>query len=89
MKNSSVNALLVLSVVLLVPGTAIISPEGRLLFLVLAGICASVAVIWGKPKGKRIAAAVVLATVLVLALLGYSEHQTSFQKYRDRAVRTK
>jgi hypothetical protein len=90
LKGSSVNALLVLSIVLLVPGAAIISPDGRLFVLVIAGICAITAVIGGKSKGKRIAAILILAAVLGLALSTYSEHRTSpasYDKYKEHSCR--
>lgn len=81
MKDSA-NALLVLSIILLIPGTAIISPDGRLLFLVLAGICAAVAAIGGKSKGKRVAAILIFAAVLGLTISTYSEYRVSFDKYK-------
>lgn len=89
MKDSSVKALLVMSVVLLVPGTAIMSPDGRLFFIVLAGVCAAVAAIGGKAKGKRIAAIVIFAAVLGLAVSTYSEHRISYDKYRNAAGRNR
>ncbi len=89
MKESSVNALLVLSIVLLVPGTAIMSPDGRLFFLVLAGICAVAAAIGGKSKGKKITAILIFAAVLGFAVSTYSEHRTFYDKYREHTGRNK
>lgn len=82
MKGSSVKALLVLSLILLVPGTTIMSPDGRLFCLVLAGICAAPAVIAGRVKSMRIIGALVLLAALGLALTTYVEHSASYDKYR-------
>ncbi len=89
MKDSSINALLVLSVALLVPGTAIISPEGRLFFLVLAGICAAPAALCGRAKGRRTAAVLIFIAVLVLCVSTFSEHRTSYDNYRNAAGRNR
>jgi hypothetical protein len=85
MKDSSVKALIAMSVILLIPGTAIMSPDGRLFFLVLAGICAAAAAIGGKSKGKRIAAVLIFAAALGLAVSTYPEHRASFDQYRKSA----
>lgn len=89
MKESSVNALLVFSIILLVPGTMIMSPDGRLFCLVLAGICAAVAAAGGKTKGKRIAAVLVFAVVFGIAISTYPEHRDSFDGYREHSGRRK
>jgi len=89
LKDSSIKALLVMSVVLLVPGIMIMSPDGRLFFIVLAGICAAIAAIGGKTKGRRITAIVIFAAVLGLAVSTYSEHRVSFDKYRNAAGRNR
>lgn len=81
-KDSSVKALLVMSVILLVLGIVIMSPDGRLFSLALAGICAAVAALGGKSKGKRIAAVLVFAAALGLAVSTYPEHRASFDHYR-------
>lgn len=89
MKESSVNALLVLSIILIIPGTAIMSPDGRIFFLALAGICAAVAAIGGKGRVKRITAVLIIAVVLGLSLATYSEHRISYEKYKGAAGRHK
>lgn len=89
MKDSSINALLVLSVVLLVPGTAVMSPDGRLFFLVLAGICAAVAALFGRTRGRRTAAVLIFIAVLVLCVSTFPEHRTSYDSYRNAAGRNR
>ena len=82
MKDSSVMALLAFAAILLVPGSAVISPDGRIFFLALAAICAALAALGGKKKTARAAAAVVLLASLALAFSTYPEHRASYGKYR-------
>ena len=67
---------------LFVPGTAIISPGGRLVCLALAGVCAILAFFSGKEKRKRVIAALVMFAALAAAISAYSEHQSAYDKYR-------
>lgn len=89
MKESSANALLAFSIILLLPGMMIISPDGRLVCLILAGICALLAAIGGKTKGKKIAAIAVFAVIFGLAISTYSEFRTFYDGYRERVGRHK
>lgn len=81
-KESSFNAWTVAALFLFVPGTAVISPDGRLVCLALAGVCAVLAFLSGKEIRKRVIAALVMFAALAAAISAYSEHQVAYDKYR-------
>ena len=75
LKDSSSTALLALTVLFLAPGLLILSPDGRLLFLALAGLVSAVVAV-AAPSGKKRAAAVVgLLVAVVMALQIWPEYR--------------
>jgi membrane protein implicated in regulation of membrane protease activity len=84
LKDSSSTALLMLSALLLAPGLLILSPDGRLFFLVLAGFVSAIVLIAGLSRKKRFVAAIGLLLVVVLAIPTWSEyrvHSDAWGKY--------
>lgn len=75
LKDSSSTALLALTVLFFAPGLLILSPDGRLLFLALAGLVSAVVAV-AAPSGKKRAAAVVgLLAAVVMALQTWPEYR--------------
>jgi len=89
LKDSSSTALLVLAALFLAPGILIGSPDGRIFFLVLAGLVSAVVVIAAPSRKKRIAACIGLLLVVALAIPTWSEyraHSDSWKKHHSRPV---
>jgi flagellar biosynthesis protein FliP len=89
MKESSSTALLVLSALFLAPGMLILSPDGRLFFLVLAGLVAAAVVIAAPSRKKRIVAAIGLLLAVALAIPAWSEyraHADAWKKHTSRPL---
>ncbi len=75
LKDTSSTALLALAFLCLTPGLIILSPDGRLFFLVLAGLV-SAAVAVAAPSGKkRLAAGLGLLVAVVMALQVWPEYR--------------
>ena len=92
MKDSSSTALLALAALLLVPGMLILSPDGRLFFLVLAGLVSAAVAIAGPSRKKRVAACVGLLLAIALAIPTWPEsrsHFDSWKKHTSRQVEQK
>jgi membrane protein implicated in regulation of membrane protease activity len=92
LKDSSSTTLLVLSALLLIPGILILTPDGRLFFLVLAGLASAVVAIAGPSRKKRIAAFIGLLLVAALAIPMWPEsrsHFDSWKKHTSRPVEQK
>ena len=75
-RESSSTALLVLSALFLAPGMLILSPDGRLFFLVLAGLVSAAVVVAAPSRKKRIVAAIGLLLAVVLAIPTWPEYRT-------------
>jgi len=75
LKDSSSTALLALAALFLAPGLLILSPDGRLFFLVLAGLVSAVVVIAAPPGKKRLFAGIVLVIAVVMSLQAWPEHR--------------
>ena len=89
LKDSSSTALLALAALFLMPGILILSPDGRIFFLVLAGIVSAVVAIAGPSQKKRITACIGLLLVVALAIPTWSEHRAhsdSWKKHHSRPV---
>ena len=91
-RESSSTALLVLSALFLVPGMLILSPDGGLLFLVLAGLVSVIVLIAGPSRKKRIAACIGLLLAVALAIPTWSEyraHSDAWKKHNSRPLEQK
>jgi hypothetical protein len=86
MKESSVNAVLACAIILLLPGTAIISPDGRLFCLVLSAVMSGVALWAGKKRGKRIWALIILLVAFGLVIPTFSEYRIHYDRYKNRVM---
>jgi len=89
LKDSSSTTLLALSALFLAPGMLIGSPDGRIFFLVLAGLVSAVVVIAGSSRKKRVVACIGLLLVVALAIPTWSEyraHYDSWKKHPSRPV---
>jgi hypothetical protein len=89
MKDSSSTALLVLSALFLAPAVFILSPDGRLFFLVLAGFVSAIVLIAGPSREKRIVAALGLLLAVALAIPTWPEyraHSDAWKKHNSRPL---
>jgi len=89
LKDSSSTALLVLSALFLALGMLILSPDGRLFFLVLAGLVSTAVVIAAPSRKKRIVAAIGLLLAVVLAIPTWPEyrrHADAWEKHHSRPL---
>ena len=81
-------ALLALAVLFLTPGLLILSPDGRLFFLALAGFVAAVVAI-AAPSGRKRAAAVIgLCVAAVMAIQAWPELKSIDGARKGKATRT-
>jgi hypothetical protein len=92
LKDSSSTALLALSALFLAPGMLILSPDGRLFCLLLAGLVSAIVLIAGPSRKKRIVAAIGLLVAVALAIPAWSEyraHSDAWQKHNSRPLEQK
>jgi hypothetical protein len=92
LKDSSSTALLALSALFLAPGMLILSPDGRLFCLLLAGFVSAIVLIAGPSRKKRIVAAIGLLVAVALAIPAWSEyraHSDAWQKHNSRPLEQK
>ena len=75
LKDSSSTTLLALAVLCLTPGMIILSPDGRLFFLVLAGLVLAVVAVAAPSGKKRFAAGLGLLVAVVMALQTWPEYR--------------
>ena len=87
MKESSSTALLVLSALFLVPGMLILSPDGRLFCLLLAGLISAAVVIAAPSRKKRIAACIGLLLVVALTIPTWSEYRAHSDTWKKHVLR--
>ena len=74
LRDESAGTLNWLAGLLLLPGLAIMSPTGRIFFIVLAAIVALIPVVFSSGK-RRIVGAVILLVCLVIVAPTYLEHR--------------
>ena len=92
MKETSSTTLLVLAALFLVPGIIILSPDGRLFFLVLAGLVSAVVAIAAPSGKKRLLAGIALLVAVVMAIQTWPEykaHMDAWKKHTSRQVEQK
>lgn len=87
LKDSSSTALLALAVLFLTPGLLILSPDGRLFFLVLAGFVASFVALFAPSGKKRLVAGIALFIALVMALQAWPEVKSLDAARKGHAAR--
>ena len=75
LKESSSTALLALSALFFVPGVLILSPDGRLLFLALAGLVSAVVLIAAPSPKKRVIAGIGLFIAVVMVIQTWPEYK--------------
>jgi membrane protein implicated in regulation of membrane protease activity len=75
LKDTSSTALLALAALFLAPGMLILSPDGRLFFLALAGLVSAVVVIAAPSGQKRLFAGIALVIAVVMALQAWPEYR--------------
>jgi membrane protein implicated in regulation of membrane protease activity len=76
LKESTTTALLALIALLLAPGLLILSPDGRLFFLALAGFISAIVAIFAPSGKKRLVATVALVIAVVTALQTWPEYRS-------------
>ena len=76
LKDSSSTALLALVALFLAPGMLILSPDGRLFFLALAGLVSAVVLLTATSGKKRLVAGIALLLAVVMAIQAWPEHRT-------------
>lgn len=82
LKDSSSTTLLALAALFLTPGLLILSPDGRIFFLALAGLVSAVVVI-AAPSGKeKLAAVVVLLVAVLMALQAWPEYKARAEAWK-------
>lgn len=92
LKDSSSTTLLVLAALFLVPGLIMLSPDGRLLSLALAGLVTAVVVIAAPSRKKRVIAGIGLFVAVVMAIQTWPEckaHTDAWKKHTSRQVEQK
>ncbi len=92
LKDSSSTTLLVLAALFLVPGLIILSPDGRLLSLALAGLVSAVVLLAAPSRKKRVIAGIGLFIAVVMAIQTWPEykaHSDAWKKHTSRPVEQK
>jgi hypothetical protein len=87
LKDSSSTALLALSVLCLALGGLILSPDGRLFFLVLAGLVSAAVVIAAPSRKKKIAACIGLLLALSLSISTWPEYRAHSDAWEKHVLR--
>lgn len=87
LKDSSATALLALAILFLTPGLVILSPDGRLFFLVLAGLISAVVFIAAPSRRKRAAAVVGLLVAVVMAVQTWPEYKAHADAWKAHTSR--
>jgi hypothetical protein len=87
LKDSSSTALLALSALFLAPGMLILSPDGRLFCLLLAGLASAIVLIAAPSRKKRIAACIGLLLAVALAIPAWSEYRAHSDAWKKHVLR--
>ena len=75
LKDSSSTTLLVLAALFLVPGLIILSPDGRLFSLALAGFVSAVVLLAAPSRKKRVIAGIGLFIAVVMVIQTWPEYK--------------
>ena len=87
--HSTATALLGLAALFLAPGLLILSPDGRLLFLALAGLVSAIVLITAPSGKKRLLAGIALVVAVVMAIQAWPEyraHADARKRYSSQPV---
>ncbi len=76
LKESTATALIALAALCLAPGLLILSADGRLFFLALAGLVSAVVAIFAPSRKKRLISGLALLITLVIAVHAWPEYKT-------------
>lgn len=87
LKDSSSTALLALAVLFLTPGLLILSPDGRLFFLALAGFVAAVVAFFAPSGKKRLAAGVGLLVAVIMAVQAWPDYKANADAWKKQVTR--
>jgi len=87
LKDSTATALLGLIALFLAPGLFILSPDGRLFFLALAGFVSAVVAIFAPSGKKRLVAGIALVIAFVMAIQAWPEHKTHTDAHTKHTTR--
>lgn len=87
LKDSSSTALLALAALFLTPGLLILSPDGRIFFLALAGLVSAVVVVAAPSGKKKLAAGVVLLVAVLMALQAWPEYKAHADAWKRNSSR--
>lgn len=87
LKDSSSTALLALAVLCLTPGLIILSPDGRLFFLVLAGLVSAVVAVAAPSGKKRLAAGLGLLVAVAMALQAWPDYKAHADAWKKQVTR--
>ena len=92
LKDSSSTTLLVLTALFLVPGLIILSPDGRLFSLALAGLVSALVLIAAPSRKKQVLAGIGLFIAVVMAIQTWPECKAqtdAWKKHISRQVEQK
>lgn len=84
LRNQSARALLFSSGILVLLGIVVISPAGRMLFLVIAAICAGISALLGRGRARVFGVVVIVATLFLVAA-SYPAYKKHMNEYLERA----
>lgn len=84
LRNQSARALLFSSGILVLLGIVVISPAGRMLFLVIAAICAGISALLGRGRARVFGVVVIVATLFLVAA-SYPAYKKHMNQYLERA----
>ncbi len=83
LRNQSARALLATSVMLMLPALVVISPSGRIGFLVIATIFAGISTLLCQGR-TRIFAIIAMVVMLLLTVASYPAYKKHMDHYMDR-----
>ncbi len=89
LRNQSARALLATSVVLMLLALVVISPSGRMVFLVFAIICAAVSILLSQGRTRMIAIIATIATLffIVASYPAFKKHMDHYmERIQDKSV---
>ncbi len=76
LKESTATSLIALAALFLAPGLLILSPDGRLFFLAIAGLVSAIVAIFAPSGKKRLISGLALLIALVMAVQAWPEYWT-------------
>ena len=87
LKESTATTLIALAALFLAPGLLILSPDGRLSFLTLAGLVSTVVVLTAPSGKKRLVAGVALVFAVALAIQAWPEYRALNDAWKQHTSR--